>query len=111
MDTQENVVRAMPVSGRRGVPTPGEYRVKSQSLRSYSLDFEGIWFNNMTRFAIGPEGGNIGFHAIPTKNGKPLQTEKQLGTFQGSGCLRMSPDDAKFIFNFAKPGTRVVVLP
>ncbi|MFM8836814.1 MAG: L,D-transpeptidase [Actinomycetota bacterium] len=53
----------------------------------------------------------MGFHAIPTKNNKPLQTEEQLGTFQGSGCLRMSPDDAKFIFNFAKPGTKVVVVP
>lgn len=101
----------MPVSGRRGVPTPGEYKVNSQSLRSYSLEFEGVWFNNMTRFAMGPAGGNIGFHEIPTKNGKALQTEEQLGSFQGSGCLRMSPDDAKFIFNFAKPGTKVVVLP
>ena len=111
VDAQNTVVRVMPVSGRRGVPTPGEYKVDSQSLRSYSLDYEGVWFNNMTRFALGPAGGNIGFHAIPTKNGKPLQTEEQLGSFQGSGCLRMSPEDAKFIFNFAKPGTKVVVLP
>ncbi|NBQ04438.1 MAG: murein L,D-transpeptidase [Actinobacteria bacterium] len=111
VDAQNNVVRVMPVSGRRGVPTPGEYKVNSQSLRSYSLDFAGVWFNNMTRFALGPEGGNIGFHAIPTKNGKPLQTEDELGSFQGSGCLRMSPEDAKFVYNFAKPGTKVVVLP
>ncbi|HBQ51495.1 MAG TPA: hypothetical protein DD711_01110 [Acidimicrobium sp.] len=111
VDAQNNVVRVMPVSGRRGVPTPGEYKVNSQSLRSYSLDFEGVWFNNMTRFALGPEGGNIGFHAIPTKNGKPLQTEDELGSFQGSGCLRMSPEDAKFVYNFAKLGTKVVVLP
>ncbi len=111
VDAQNNVVRVMPVSGRRGVPEIGEYKVNSQSLRSYSLDFEGIWFNNMTRFALGPAGGNIGFHAIPTKNDKVLQTEDQLGSFQGSGCIRMSPKDAKFIFNFAKPGTKVVVLP
>ncbi|MFM8504871.1 MAG: L,D-transpeptidase [Acidimicrobiaceae bacterium] len=111
VDAQNNVVRAMPVSGRRGVPKPGEYRVNSQSLRSYSLDYDGVWFNNMTRFALGPAGGNIGFHAIPTKDGKVLQTEDQLGTFQGSGCLRMSPEDAKFIYSFAKPGTKVVVLP
>ncbi|MFM7257707.1 MAG: L,D-transpeptidase [Acidimicrobiaceae bacterium] len=111
VDAQNNVVRAMPVSGRRGVPKPGEYRVNSQSLRSYSLDYDGVWFNNMTRFALGPAGGNIGFHAIPTKDGKVLQTEDQLGTFQGSGCLRMSPEDAKFIYGFAKPGTKVVVLP
>ena len=111
VDNQNNVVRVMPVSGRRAVPTPGEYKVNSQSLRSYSLDFEGVWFNNMTRFALGPAGGNIGFHDIPKKNGKVMQTEDQLGTFQGSGCIRMSPADAKFIFDFAKPGTKVVVLP
>ena len=108
---QNNVVREMPVSGRRGVPTPGEYKVNSQSLRSFSLDFKGVWFNNMTRFALGPAGGNIGFHDIPKKNGKVMQTEDQLGTFQGSGCIRMSPADAKFVFDFAKPGTKVVVLP
>ena len=111
VDAQNNVVRVLPVSGRRGVPNPGEYKVNSQSLRSYSLDFEGVWFNNMTRFALGPAGGNIGFHEIPTKNGKPLQTEDQLGTFQGSGCLRLSIEDAKFIFKFAKSSTKVVVIP
>ena len=111
IDGKNKVVKAMPVSGRRGVPKPGTYEVNSQSLRSYSLDFEGVWFINMTRFALGPAGGNIGFHEIPVKNGKPLQTEDQLGSFQGSGCLRMSADDAKFIFNFGKPGTKVVVLP
>jgi len=111
VDAQNNVVRAMPVSGRRGVPRSGEYKVNSQSLRSFSLDFEGVWFNNMTRFALGPAGGNIGFHDIPKKDGKVMQTENQLGTFRGSGCIRMSPVDAKFIFKFAKPGTKVVVLP
>jgi lipoprotein-anchoring transpeptidase ErfK/SrfK len=111
VDANNKVRKTMPVSGRRGVPKPGEYRVTSQSLRSYSLDFEGVWFVNMTRFAFGPAGGNIGFHAIPTKDGKVLQTEEQLGTFQGSGCIRMAPDDAKLIFKFATRGTKVVVLP
>ena len=110
IDSQNNVVRVMPVSGRRGVPSVGTYKVNNQSLRSYSLDYEGVWFNNMTRFALGPEGGNIGFHAIPTKNGKPLQTVDQLGSFQGSGCLRLLPVDAKFIFEFAKVGTTIVVV-
>jgi lipoprotein-anchoring transpeptidase ErfK/SrfK len=111
VDANNKVRETMPVSGRRGVPKPGEYRVTSQSLRSYSLDFEGVRFVNMTRFAFGPAGGNIGFHAIPTKDGKVLQTEEQLGTFQGSGCIRMARDDAKLIFKFATRGTKVVVLP
>ena len=111
VDANNKVRETMPVSGRRGVPKPGEYQVTSQSLRSYSLDFEGVWFINMTRFAFGPAGGNIGFHEIPVKDGKKLQTEDQLGSFQGSGCLRMAPDDAKLIFKFATRGTKVVVLP
>ena len=111
IDGKNKVVRAMPVSGLRGVPNLGTYEVNSQSLRSYSLDLKDVWFNNMTRFALGPNGGNVGFHEIPTKYGKPLQTEDQLGTFQGSGCIRMASEDAKLIYNFAKPGTKVVVVP
>ena len=111
IDGKNEVIRAMPVSGLRGVPNLGTYEVNSQSLRSYSLDLKDVWFNNMTRFALGPNGGNIGFHEIPTKYGKPLQTVEQLGTFQGSGCIRMAIEDAKLMYNFAKPGTKVVVVP
>ena len=111
VDGKNKVVRAMPVSGLRGVPNLGTYQVNSQSLRSYSLDLKDVWFNNMTRFALGPNGGNIGFHEIPTKYGKPLQTVEQLGTFQGSGCIRMAIEDAKLMYNFAKLGTKVVVVP
>ncbi len=111
IDGKNEVIRAMPVSGLRGVPNLGTYEVSSQSLRSYSLELKDVWFNNMTRFAIGPNGGNIGFHEIPTKYGKPLQTVDQLGSFQGSGCIRMAIADAKLMYNFAKLGTKVVVLP
>lgn len=110
VDAKNEVVRAMPVSGLRGVPTVGTYKVNSQSLRSYSLDFKDVWFNNMTRFAFGPNGGNIGFHEIPTKYSKPLQTVDQLGSFQGSGCIRMAIEDAKLMYNFAKLGTTIVVV-
>jgi len=109
IDKNEDVVRSMPVSGRRGVPAPGSYKVTSQSLWSFSLDFEGVDFRWMTRFALGPEGGNIGFHEIPRKDGKPMQTEAQLGAFAGSGCVRMATADVKFLYQWAKPGTPVVV--
>jgi len=101
----------MPVSGRRGVPDVGSYRVTSQSVKSFSLDFEGVWFDHMTRFAFGPDGGNVGFHAIPRQHGKPMQAEEQLGSFQGSGCVRMSAEDARFVYRWARPGTPVVVVP
>ena len=109
VDKNDEVIRSMPVSGRRGVPAPGTYKVTTQSAWSFSLDFEGVNFRWMTRFAFGPEGGNIGFHEIPRKNGKPMQTESQLGSFAGSGCVRMATEDVKFIYRWAKPGTTVVV--
>ena len=111
VDRDGTVLRAMPVSGRRGVPDVGSYRVTSQSVKSFSLDFEGVWFDHMTRFAFGPDGGNVGFHAIPRQHGKPMQTEEQLGSFQGSGCVRMSAEDARFVYRWARPGTPVVVVP
>ncbi len=109
IDKNEEVVRSMPVSGRRGVPVPGSYKVTSQSLWSFSLDFEGVDFRWMTRFTLGPEGGNIGFHEIPRKDGKPMQTESQLGSFAGAGCIRMATADVKFLYQWAKLGTPVVV--
>jgi len=105
------VIRTFLVSGMRGQPKKGAYFVKNQSVSSFSQELEGVKFRFMTRFAIGRNGGNIGFHEIPTKNGMPLQTEAELGTFLGSGCLRSSTADAKFIFDWAKPGTTVVVVP
>lgn len=105
------VVRTFLVSGQRGQPKRGVYAVRSQSVSSFSQELEGVKFRFMTRFAIGRNGGNIGFHEIPTKNGIPLQTEDELGTYLGSGCLRSSTQDAKFIFDWAKPGTTVVVVP
>jgi hypothetical protein len=107
----DEVIRTFLVSGMRGQPLKGSYFVKNQSVSSFSQELEGVKFRFMTRFAIGRNGGNIGFHEIPTKNGVPLQTEAELGTYLGSGCLRSSTQDAKFVYDWAKPGTKVVVVP
>lgn len=109
VDKNDEVIRSMPVSGRRGIPAPGTYNVTTKSPWSFSLDFEGVSFRWMTRFAKGPAGGNIGFHEIPRKDGKPMQTVSQLGSFAGSGCVRMATDDVRFIYEWATPGTPVVV--
>lgn len=106
-----DILRTFLVSGRRGVPTPGSYRVLSQSVSSFSPELKGVTFRFMTRFAIGPHGGNIGFHELPLRNGKPMQTANQLGTFIGGGCLRSTTADARFIFQWARIGTLVVVVP
>lgn len=104
------VIRTFLVSGMRGQPQKGSYFVKNQIMSSFSHELEGVKFRFMTRFAIGRNGGDIGFHEIPTKNGVPLQTEAKLGTYLGGGCLRSSTADAKFIYAWAKLGTRVIVV-
>ena len=64
----------------------------------------------MVRFAYGPDGGRIGFHEIPNRNGVPLQSYEQLGLPLSHGCVRQTTADALWIWNWAPIGTKVVVL-
>jgi lipoprotein-anchoring transpeptidase ErfK/SrfK len=112
VDSNGQLVRSFLVSGKKGVPTPGTYHVMSQSRWTQSKFVSPvIHMEYMTRFAISPNKKNtIGFHAIPSREGVPMQTPAQLGTFQSGGCVRMLKDNAIFIFNWATVGTKVVVL-
>ena len=111
INADNEVIRTFPVSGMLGQPGKGTFNVFSKSPTSYSPEFAGVTFRFMTRFAIGRNGGNIGFHEIPVRNNKPMQTVDELGTFKGSGCLRSSTQDALFIYRWATLGTKVVVVP
>ena len=111
INAENEVIRSFLVSGMLGQPGKGTFAVFSKSPSSYSPEFVGVTFRYMTRFAIGRNGGNVGFHEIPTRNGKVMQTVDELGTFKGSGCLRSSTEDARFIYQWATLGTKVVVVP
>ncbi len=111
INADNEVIRTFPVSGMLGQPGNGTFSVFSKSSTSYSPEFAGVTFRFMTRFAIGRNGGNIGFHEIPIRNSKPMQTVDELGAFKGSGCLRSSTQDALFIYQWATLGTKVVVVP
>ena len=111
INAEDEVIRTFPVSGMLGQPGNGTFSVFSKSPTSYSPEFAGVTFRFMTRFAIGRNGGNIGFHEIPIRNSKPMQTVDELGAFKGSGCLRSSTQDALFIYQWATLGTKVVVVP
>lgn len=111
INADNEVIRTFPVSGMLGQPGKGTFSVFSKSPTSYSPEFAGVTFRFMTRFAIGRNGGNIGFHEIPVHNNKPMQTVDELGAFKGSGCLRSSTQDALFIYRWATLGTKVVVVP
>ncbi|MGN6250627.1 MAG: L,D-transpeptidase [Marmoricola sp.] len=86
---------------------PGAYRVYSRSRWAVGIDDSGV-MQYFVRFARGRHAA-IGFHSIPTKQGRPLQTRAQLGTPRSHGCIRQALPDAVRLWRFAPAGTRVVV--
>ena len=99
------------VSGRYDIPAFGVYHVYSKSLSTFATHNPSIIWNYMVRFAVGPQGGGIGLHEIPTQYGRPVQTVEQLGQPLSGGCLRQAHDDAVLVWNWAPVGTTVVVVP
>ena len=103
------VSRSYAVSGKRGVPAPGNYSVFSKSRVSQSASGN-LKLEYMVRFAHG-ESLAIGFHAIPTKpSGDAIQSEEELGQYRSAGCVRQRRSDAVALWDFADIGVRVVVL-
>ena len=98
------------VSGRRGIPAPGTYRVFSKSPSSAAGPTGGLRLGHMVRFARGQRLA-IGFHAIPTARGRPIQGIDELGEFRSAGCVRQDPRDAATLYAWAPIGTAVVVTP
>jgi hypothetical protein len=99
------------ISGRYDIPAFGVYHVYSKSLSTFATHNPSIIWHYMVRFAVGPQGGGIGLHEIPTQYGQPVQTVEQLGQPLSGGCLRQSHDDAVLVWNWAPVGTTVVVVP
>jgi lipoprotein-anchoring transpeptidase ErfK/SrfK len=113
VDEAGNVIKTHLVSGRQTPldPAPGTYAVFSRSRYTHSINNPTIQWGYMVRFAHGAQGGNIGFHEIPTQYGRPVQSVSQLGQPLSGGCVRQSTPDAIWMWNWAYIGTRVVVLP
>lgn len=110
VDEYERVLKTHRVSGRTYEPSAGTYHVYSRSLYTYSAKDPSVRWRYMVRFAYGFQGGRIGFHEIPNRNGVPLQTSEQLGLPLSAGCVRQSTPDAQWLWNWAGIGTKVVVL-
>ena len=85
----------------------GTYAVYSRSRNAVGIDDSGV-MEYFVRFARGVNAA-IGFHTIPTKFGRRLQSSEQLGTPQSHGCIRQALPDAKQLWSFAPVGTKVVV--
>jgi hypothetical protein len=103
------LVKTHQVSGRRGVPTPDRYRVYSKSRHAWA-PHDNVTMEYMVRFAR--EEWPYGFHSIPIHEDRsPFQTKEQLGTLRSGGCVRQDFDDAKWTFEWAHVGDRVIMLP
>jgi hypothetical protein len=103
-----NVSRNYPVSGSlTDNLQPGTYAVYSTSRWATGVDDSGV-MQYFVRFTHGARAA-IGFHSVPTKNGRLLETRAELGTPQSHGCIRQWLPDAKALWDFAPVGTKVVV--
>ena len=112
VEADGTVSRTYLVSGRLtwNQPTPNTYHVFSRSSFTCNIKNPSICWRFMVRFTVGPDGDNIGFHEIPKVNGKPIQSEAQLGQPLSGGCVRQATPDAENMWAWAPVGTKVVVL-
>ena len=87
---------------------PGTYSVYSRSRHAWGIDDSGT-MQYFVRFTRGTTGAAIGFHDIPVKDGKLVETAAVLGTAQSHGCIRQWRPDAIALWRFAPLGSTVVV--
>lgn len=110
VEADESVSGSWLVSGKEGTPEPGTYSIYSRSRWASSED-GGARMEFMLRF-VRTSGLPIGFHAIPVdRNGRPVQSEEELGQPRSKGCVRQRRADAEHLWNWAPDGTTVRVTP
>lgn len=87
-------------------PRLGTYKVYGRKWKSYSL-YDSSRFYYFVKFVRSDKGNNIGFHSIPQwPSGKLVGG---LGKPVSHGCVRLDKAKAKFLYKWARNGTRVIV--
>ncbi len=111
VEADGTVARDYPVSGHkyRRLPGTGQFWVYSKS-RYTGVAHSPTRMEYMVRFAVGESGTGIGFHDIPTKRGKAIESERSLGQPASHGCVRQSEQNAIFLWSWAPVGTVVNVV-
>lgn len=113
-NSNRRLIATLPVSTGVDDQTPvGVFKVFSKSAETFYSPNPRERMRFMTRFTVGRQGGNIGFHGIPyrvTKSGEtPFYTPLGLAP-SSHGCIRMRVSDAKWVFQNMEIGTTVSVL-
>ena len=114
IDKDNVLIDSYLVSGRIGIPHDGTYSVFSKSVNAWA-PYGGITMKHMVRFVRPGTWGNqwsYGFHSIPEySDGRPMQTEAQMGTHRSGGCVRQPNAKAYALFQWADIGTTVHAIP
>jgi hypothetical protein len=113
-NNKRKLIAKLPVStGLEGSTPIGRFKVFSRSAQTFYIPRPQEKMKYMTRFTIGRNGGNIGFHGIPyvaTKKGT-LRFPTPLGIAPSShGCIRMLDSHARWVFNNLPQGATVTVV-
>ena len=113
-NSNRKLIAKLPVStGLDGSTPVGRFKVFSRSAQTFYLPRPQEKMKFMTRFTVGREGGNIGFHGIPyvvTKQGN-VRFPTPLGIAPSShGCIRMLDSHAQWVFENLPQGATVSVV-
>lgn len=111
---KRKLIAKLPVStGLDGSTPTGRFKVFSRSAQTFYLPRPQEKMKFMTRFTVGRNGGNIGFHGIPyvvTKKGN-VRFPTPLGIAPSShGCIRMLDSHAQWVFENLPRGATVSVV-
>lgn len=104
--TEDNLtpIRAMVCSTGSATPTSGKYKIKNKYR--WRLLYGNVYGQYATQIV-----GDILFHSVPYKKQSPdtLKYEEydKLGTKASMGCIRLTVEDAKWIYDNIKEGTIV----
>ncbi len=100
--------KAMVCSTGRATPRSGTYAIPSgaYSRATWGLMVGNVWAQYFTRIK-----GSILFHSVPylsrEKNNLEYWEYDKLGTTASAGCIRLTVEDAKWIYNNCPAGTNV----
>lgn len=96
--------KVMICSTGTSTPTSGVYKVSDRA--KWGMMVGRVWAQYYTRIS-----GAILFHSVPYTSKSPNTLEyweyDKLGTTASAGCVRLTVEDAKWIYDNCKPGTQV----